>query len=116
VITLDTDPDDFEWTTELGTGSEDTAMRFGKREFVPNPLAKRLKISKKLLRNSTMPIENIVRDRLAYKLGITLEKNYLTGNGAKKPLGVYIASNDGIPTSRATSRPATPRRRSPSTG
>lgn len=103
VITLDTDPDDFEWTTELGTGSEDTAMRFGKREFVPNPLAKRLKISKKLLRNSTMPIEQIVRDRLAYKLGITLEKNYLTGNGAKKPLGLYIASDDGIPTSRDVS-------------
>lgn len=100
VITLDTDPDDWEWTTELATGSEDTAMRLGKREFVPNPLAKRLKISKKLLRNSTLPIQSIVMDRLAYKLGITLEKNYLTGNGAKKPLGIYVASNDGIPTSR----------------
>lgn len=100
VITLDTDPDDFEWTTELGTGSEDTSTRFGKREFVPNPLAKRLKISKKLLRNSTMAIDQIVLGRMAYKLGITLEKNYLLGNGAKKPLGVFVASADGIPSSR----------------
>lgn len=100
VITLDTDPDDFEWTTELGTGSEDTATRFGRREFVPNPLAKRLKISKKLLRNSTMPIEQIVMGRMAYKLAITLEKNYLLGNGAKKPLGLFVASADGIPTGR----------------
>lgn len=103
VITLDTDPDDFDWTTELGTGSEDTAMRFGRREFVPNPLAKRVKISKKLLRNSALPIEQIVRERLQYKLGITQEKNYLTGDGAKKPLGLYIAHADGIPTSRDVS-------------
>lgn len=100
VITLDTDPDDFEWTTELGTGSEDTAMRLGKREFVPNQLAKRIKISKKLLRNAAMPIDQIVRARLAYKLGITLEKNYLLGDGNKKPLGLFVANNSGIPTSR----------------
>lgn len=107
VITLDTDPDDFEWTTELATGSEDAAMRFGKREFVPNPLAKRIKISKKLLRNSVTPVDQTVRSRLAYKLGITLEKNYLLGNGAKKPLGVFVASNDGIPTSRDVSEGST---------
>lgn len=100
VITLDADLDDGEWTTELATGSEDTSMRFGKREFVPNPMAKRIKISKKLLRNSAQSIEQIVRDRLAYKIGVTLEKNYLLGNGAKKPLGLFVASDAGIGTGR----------------
>lgn len=100
VITLDVDPDDFEWTTELATGSEDTATRFGKREFVPNPLAKRLKVSNKLLRTSSVPIDSFIMERLGYKLGITLEKNYFTGNGAKKPLGIFVASNDGIATGR----------------
>jgi len=40
---LDTDPADFDWTTELQTGSEDSTMAFGKRELAPHPLAKRIK-------------------------------------------------------------------------
>ncbi|QEX18505.1 phage capsid protein [Hypericibacter terrae] len=103
VPTLDADPDDADWTVELSTGNEDTAMKFGKRELAPNPMAKRIKISKKLLRISSLPIEQIVSDRLAYKFAVTQEKAYLTGDGVKKPLGVFTASNDGIPTGRDVS-------------
>src|SRR5207253_415991 len=46
---LDADPADAEWTSELATGSEDSTMGFGKRELHPRPLAKRLRISRKLL-------------------------------------------------------------------
>src|SRR6266545_368120 len=42
---LDADPADADWTTELQTGSEDAAMKFGKRELRPHPLAKRIKVS-----------------------------------------------------------------------
>ena len=63
---LDADPDDADWTTELGTGREDDAMKFGKRELHPHPLAKRIKISNDLIRRSVLPSESIVRDRLAY--------------------------------------------------
>ncbi|OAN53887.1 hypothetical protein A6A04_13425 [Paramagnetospirillum marisnigri] len=97
---LDTDIDDAEWTQELGTGSEDTAMRFGKRELKPTPLAKRIKISKKLIRVGALPIEQIVMQRLAYKFAITQEKAFLTGSGSGQPLGVFTASNDGIGTAR----------------
>jgi HK97 family phage major capsid protein len=100
VPTLDTDIGDFDWTTELQTGSLDETMRFGKRELRPHPMAKRVKISKKLLRASALPIEQIVMSRMAYKLGITQEKAYLTGDGMQKPLGLFTASADGIPTSR----------------
>lgn len=100
VPTLDTDIDDADWTTELGTGNEDTSMRFGKRELRPHPFAKRIKISKKLMRSSAIPIEAFVQGRLAYKFGVTGEKAYMTGDGNKKPLGLFTASNDGIPTSR----------------
>lgn len=100
VPTLDTDPGDATWTTELATGAEDTAMRFGKRELTPHPLAKRIKISKKLLQVSVLPIDQIVMSRLAYKFAITQEKAFLTGSGSNQPLGVFTASNDGIPTSR----------------
>ncbi len=100
---LDADPDDADWTSELGTGDEDDDMRFGKRALEPKPLAKRIKISKKLIRSSRLPVDQIVRDRLAYKFGVTGEKGFLTGNGQDQPLGAYTASNDGIPTSRDVS-------------
>ncbi len=98
--TLDSDVNDADWTTELQTGAEDNAMRFGKRELRPHPVAKRIKVSKKLLRISALPIESIIMQRLGYKFGITQEKAFLTGDGNQKPLGLFTASNDGIPTSR----------------
>ena len=100
---LDADPDDGDWTTELGTGSEDSTMKFGKREMAAHPLAKRIKVSRKLLRTSALPVEQIVINRLRYKFGVTLEKNYLTGNGVDKPLGVFTASADGVTTARDVS-------------
>lgn len=100
VPTLDNDPADADWTSELETGSEDSTMSFGKRALTPHPLAKRLKISNKLLRNGALPAEAIARQRLAYKFGITFEKGLLTGDGNEKPLGVFTASSDGISTGR----------------
>lgn len=97
---LDADPADFDWTSEIATGGEDSSMAFGRRELKPYPLAKRIKISNKLIRTGAMDVETLVRSRLAYKYGITEEKVFLTGNGAGQPLGVFTASNDGIPTSR----------------
>lgn len=99
---LDADPDDFDWTTELATGSEDSAMAFGRRELTPHPLAKLIKISNKLLRQ-VPDVESFVRGRLEYKLGVTQEKAFLTGTGAQQPLGVFVASTDGIPTARDVS-------------
>lgn len=98
-VSLDADPADADWTGEILTGSEDSTMAFGKRELVPNPLAKRIKVSNKLLRQAPN-VESLVMQRLGYKFGISEEKAYLTGNGAKKPLGLFTASNDGVPTTR----------------
>ena len=99
---LDQDPADADWTSELATGNEDKNMIFGKRELKPNPLAKRVKLSNKLLRQSSMDPEGIVRDRLAYKFGIAEEKAFLIGDGANKPLGVFTPSAQGISTARDT--------------
>ncbi len=103
IMTLEADPADADWTTELATGSEDSTMSFGKRSVKPHPFAKRLKVSKTLLRRSTRNIDAIVRERMAYKGGVTEEKGYLTGTGNLQPLGVYVASDLGIPTSRDVS-------------
>jgi len=98
-VSLDNDPDDFDWTVELATGNEDSTMSFGKRELRPHPLAKKIKISKTLMRKAP-EIESFVNQRLAYKLAVTQEKAFLTGTGNQQPLGVFTASNNGIPTSR----------------
>lgn len=97
---LDTDPSDADWTTELATGSEDTSMAFGKRELNPSPLAKRIKVSRTLLRRSGMGIEQLVRERLGYKFGVTEEKAFMTGSGEDQPLGIFTADSSGISTSR----------------
>lgn len=99
VPSLDTDPSDADWTSEIATGAEDTAMKFGKRELVPHPLAKRIKVSNKLIRQRP-DVEDIVRDRLAYKFAVSQEKGFLTGSGSQQPLGVFTASADGISTGR----------------
>lgn len=99
---LTADPADADWTAEILTGSADSSMAFGKRELNPHPLAKRIKISNKLLRmNSKM--EALVMARLAYKFGISQEKAFLTGSGSNQPLGVFTASTNGISTGRDVS-------------
>lgn len=99
---LDADPADADWTSELATGNEDSTMAFGKRELHTRPLAKRIKISNKLL-NLNPSIESFVRDRLAYKFAVSQEKAFMTGTGANQPLGIFTASAQGITTARDVS-------------
>jgi len=103
VPTLANDISDSDWTTELATGNEDSTMSFGFRELSPQPLAKRIKLSNKLLRMSTIGVEALVRARMAYKFGVSQEKAFMTGNGVNQPLGLFTASANGIPTSRDVS-------------
>jgi len=98
---LETDVSDSDWTSEIATGSLDSSLAFGSREFKTNPLAKRVKISKTAMRNST--IEEKVLSRLAYKFAITEENAFLTGSGHNRPLGVFTANSDGISTGRDVS-------------
>lgn len=101
--TLDNDPADADWTSEIATGSEDSTMSFGKREMSCAPLAKRIKISNKLINNAAMPIEALVASRLGYKFGISQEKGFLIGSGANQPLGIFTPHNSGIPVARDVS-------------
>lgn len=97
---LDTDIADFDWTTELATGSADTSMAFGKRLLTPIPAAKNIKVSRSLLLNSSLGAERIVMEALGRKKAYTEENAYLNGSGANRPLGVFTANANGIPTSR----------------
>lgn len=96
---LDNDPADPTWTAELAIGTEDSTMSFGKRELHPHPLAKYIKVSRKLLRQ-VPEVDALVRDRLGYKFSVVMESAYLNGSGSNQPLGIFTASNDGIGTGR----------------
>ncbi len=100
VPTLESNPADADWTSELATGTDDTTMDFGKRSFAPHPLAKLVRVSKKLLRASALNIPDLIADRFGYKFGITEEQAFLLGTGSSQPLGLFVASNNGIDTSR----------------
>jgi HK97 family phage major capsid protein len=94
---LDNDPADPSWTAELAIGTEDSTMSFGNRELFPHPLAKYIKVSRKLIR--TVPnVQNMVVQRLAYKRAVTQENAFLNGHGSGQPLGVFTASDNGIGT------------------
>jgi len=103
IPTLETDASDAEWTTEIGEPTEDAALAFGKRELYPHPLVKMITVSEKLLRTSAMDVEGLIKQRMAYKFGTSQEKAFMTGTGTEQPLGIFTASNDGIPTSRDVS-------------
>jgi HK97 family phage major capsid protein len=96
VPSIESDYEDFEFTTELGTGSQDDGLKFGKREMRPRPFAKQVRISNTLLRVSDLSPEAIVRQRLAIKAAVTEERMYMLGSGANQPLGLFTPSDDGI--------------------
>src|ERR1700675_575725 len=101
IPTRDVDIADSDWTSELNTGNEDALLGFGKRELMPHPLAKRIRVSNKLLRAGALDVESIVRDRLAYKFAVTQEKAFILGNGVQQPMGFMVPTSLGIGISTA---------------
>lgn len=87
---------DWEWTAELATGSEDKVKPFGEIRLIPYPLAKRVKVSNTFLRVPTFDVEGYVRDRLAYKFGVTQEQAFINGDGQGQPLG--LVTDPELPT------------------
>ncbi len=106
-VSYDSDPGNADWTAEVPASdiSEDDSITLGKRELKPHLLTKLLKVSQKFLRTAGMlpgGASNYLGGRLGYKFAITEESNFLSGDGAQKPLGLFTASNDGVPTTRDT--------------
>lgn len=103
VPALEGDVDDADWTTEIQEVTDDTGLLLGKRALQPHMLSKMVPVSIKLLRVGAISAEQLVRERLSVKFGITMEKAYLLGDGNNQPLGVFQASDDGIPVARDVS-------------
>jgi len=89
------DLSDAEWTTEIKTGNADTVKPFGRRVLTPHPLAKRIKVSRTLMRSARFDMEAWVNDRMAYKFAVPEENAFINGSGAAQPLGLLNTS--GLP-------------------
>jgi HK97 family phage major capsid protein len=90
----------FAWGSEIGAPNADSSLAYGKREFRPKPATGEILVSKTLIRNAAVSVDQIVREELAEEIADNLEEAYFTGDGVNKPLGIFTASVDGISTSR----------------
>lgn len=91
---------DATWGTELQVATADTTLAVGQRQLTPHPLTAQILVSKLLYGVSSVDIDAWVRDRFAYKYGITAEKAYMEGSGSNQPLGIFIGSANGLSTTR----------------
>jgi|AGTN01.1.fsa_nt_gi Predicted phage phi-C31 gp36 major capsid-like protein len=99
IPTLDTDPSDAEWTSEIATGTKDSSMAFGKRSLSLFDLRKKILISNKLLEQANP--EPIVMQRLGRKFSEAIENNTLNAHGANRCVGIFHNAGDAaIPTSQ----------------
>jgi HK97 family phage major capsid protein len=75
---------DATWTSEILTGDDDTVQPFGNRSLTPHPLAKRIKVSRTLLRAGTLlNVENYILRRMARKHMEPEENAFINGSGAQ---------------------------------
>ena len=94
-----TEAADADWLAETATAPEESTLEYGQREFKPHRMAKLIKLSQTLMRHAPMASDTL-REELRYRIAITQEKAYMTGDGSGKPLGVFTASESGITTAR----------------
>jgi HK97 family phage major capsid protein len=92
----------FAWGTELAAPTPDTTLAFGKREFKPRPGTSEILLSKTLVRN-VANADTMIRGEIAEDANSGLEEAYMNGLGVNCPLGIFTASDDGIPASRDVS-------------
>ncbi len=102
VPTVEARPSDADWTPEIPASdiTEDTSIRTGKRELVPHLNTKLIRVGMKLMRVAAIPMDTFIAEEIAYKHATAEENAFLTGHGSDRPLGIFIASADGISTAR----------------
>lgn len=103
VPAMDTDATDAAWTSEIPSPalSADTALKYKKITINPETLAKLILVSKKLIKCSAIPVDQLVRERLQAKIAKAFENGILNGSGTnQQPLGVFTASANGVSTAR----------------
>lgn len=91
IARLDARPSDPDWTSETpAAGSVEDQMAFGRLRFEPQPMRGLVaEFSADELVKDEIDIEAVWRDNLQYLVGVKKENAYLTGDGVRKPVGIF---------------------------
>lgn len=79
------------WATEVATATE-TSPTFDRLQLSPNRLAAFTDVSKQVMLQSTIDMENFVRGRLNFAIAQALDTAALTGGGGSEPTGIDATS------------------------
>lgn len=99
ITTVTARGDDADWTGEVTLVNQDATSAIGRRDFTPTLLTKGYKASMSLIQRSPEAV-SFVFSQLARLFAVTMEKAALTGTGSAQPLGIFVASANGISTGR----------------
>lgn len=88
------------WGSELSVGSQVDDLDMSFRKMFPHPLGCYALISNDLLDLAGDEPLSFVKEELTEVSAVTEEDAFLNGDGNKKPLGLMVQSDLGVPTSR----------------
>lgn len=91
-----------QWGAELTTPAKDTQLTFGQVTLAPGWMCGEIDVSNSLLASGVVDVESFVMDEINYAAAELEELAFMTGDGVRKPLGVFVPHADGIPASRDT--------------
>jgi HK97 family phage major capsid protein len=82
------------WVAESGSPTE-SQQAFDQVTMSPKTVGARTKLSRRLLLQSSIAIENLVRNDLATVLGLTLQAAAIKGGGSNEPTGILATAGIG---------------------
>ncbi len=90
-----------------GKGAQGS-LEIGVRKLKPTMTKLSTQIETVMLSESVIPADQLVREQLNLEFSESSEQEYMTGNGADEPLGIFVPSPNGISISRDFSLYNTP--------
>lgn len=77
-----------------------TSVNVGQRDFKPHRVTVKTSNSRLLVESAVINVENWLANELDYNVRLKEEEAGMVGDGVGKWLGIFTASNDGIPTAQ----------------
>src|SRR5437764_9698444 len=84
-----------QWLAEMQAADDSNTMTFGQDKLTPHRCVALARLSKQLLTQSSLGIENFVRNDILSVVGLALDKAALAGSGNVEPLGILNRTDVG---------------------
>ena len=84
-----------QWLGESEAADDSNTMTFGQNKLTPHRCVAIARLSKQLLNQSSLGVENWVRNDLLSVVGLALDKAAVAGSGNKEPLGILNRNDVG---------------------